>query len=147
MTNMTEVVGSVWEEGKILSVPASNIKLFEGSLLYLNASGKGIYMPVVGSPYLGVVAETCDNSDNSGKVVKFYPTGVFEFTSSGLTSASLGKTVFLDFTGDSNTVQISEPSSEGDLVSPVGKIVKVVSPTKCMVRIDGFALKEDVTEA
>ena len=147
MTNMTKEVGSVWCQGRKLSVPASNIKLFEGSLLFINSSGKGIYSPSAGNPFLGVVAETCDNSDSSEKEVFFYTTGVYKFTSNGLTSAALGKTVYAAYTADSNTVTILCPSSEGDLVAPVGKITKVISATECMVRIDGFAMKEDAYEA
>ncbi len=145
--NMTEAKGAIWYQGKKLTVPINNIIIFEGSVVFLNSSGKGVYTPASGLPYIGVATETVDNSGNVGKTISVLTEGVYEFTSSSLTGADLGKTVYLDTSANPNTVTVTKPSTSGALIVPIGKIVEIVSATECMVRIDGFACVNDVTAA
>ena len=125
----------------------SNIKIFEGSVVFINSSGKGVYTAAEGLPFMGVAAETADNTGNTGKEIPVLTEGVYEFTSSSLTGADVGKTVYLDTGANPNTVTTTKPSSTGALIAPIGKIVKVNSATECMVRIEGFACVCDVTTA
>ena len=147
-TNMTEEVGYCWSQGKKMDFPINTgTKIYEGSVVFLNYSGKGVYTASSGFVYVGVCCETADNTDSSGKRVLVRCEGVFEFTGSSLSDSYVGKTVYLDTSADPNSIVTTKPSTSGALIVPLGKIVKVLSETKCMVRIDGFAMKEDVTAA
>jgi len=141
--NMTEGKGSKYFQGKIVNVSMDSVKIFEGSVVFLS-NGKALYTASNGLPYMGVAVETVDNSGNVGNRIDVHISGVFEFTSSSLTDSSLGKTVYLDTSANPNTVTVTKPTTQGALVVPVGKIAKVLSATECMVRIDGFAMVEDV---
>ena len=145
--NMTEGKGSVWYQGKRIVVPMSDVKIFEGSVVFVNSSGKALWTASSGAPFLGVARETVDNTANTGKEISVLTEGVYEFTSSSLTGADIGKTVYLNTSANPNTVSVTKPSTSGALIAPIGKIVKVNSATECMVRIDGFACVTDVTSA
>ena len=145
-TNMTKEVGYSWSQGKKLDFLVNNsTKIYEGSVVLINSSGKAVYTAASGAVYAGVCCETADNTANTGKRVFCRTQGVFEFTGSSLTSSYVGKTVYLDTSANPNTVVVTKPSATGALILPVGRIVKVNSTTSCMVRIDGYAMKEEVT--
>lgn len=141
--NMTEPVGTVWFQGKKISFPMSSVKIYEGSCVFLS-SGKALYTAASGYAFGGIAAETADNSQNTGETVSVYTEGCYQFKSSSLSENDLGKTVYLVTSANPNSVTVTKPTGEGAVVAPIGKIAKVVSETECMVRIDGFAMKEDV---
>lgn len=143
-TNMTEGKGNRYFEGKKIQFPMHTVKIYEGSVVFLNASGKALYTASSGLPYVGVAVTTKDNSNSQGEKIDVLASGLYEFTGASLTEASLGKTAYLDTTANPNKITTTKPTTTGALVVPVGKIAKVLSATECMVRIDGFAMVEDV---
>ncbi|MBQ7257422.1 MAG: hypothetical protein IJS60_06990 [Abditibacteriota bacterium] len=145
-TNMTSPKGALWAEGKKISLPVNNIKIYEGSVVFA-VSGKAVYTAASGAPYLGVANETVDNTDNGNKTISVLTKGVYEFTGASLTNGDMGKTAYLNTSVSPNTITTTKPSSSGALIVPLGKIVKIISSTECFVRIDGFACVCDVTVA
>ena len=137
--NMTQPIGSKYSQGKKINITAG-AKIFEGSAVFINSSGKGVYTPASGLTYLGVAAHNAEN----GEKLDVVPEGAFEFTSSSLTGSDLGKTVYINMTENPNTVTVTKPTGQGVIVAPVGKIVKVINGTSCLVRITGFACHDNV---
>lgn len=143
-SNMTENTGTVWFPGKKIAFPMGNVKIYEGSAVFA-AGGKAVFTPAAAGSFLGISAEETDNTGDSGKSICVYTSGCYEFKCSGIESSDIGLTAYLDTSANPNTVTVTKPSASGDLIAPVGKIVSLRGADACMVRIDGFALKEDVT--
>lgn len=145
-SNMTENMGTVWFPGKKIAFPMGSVKIYEGSAVFAN-SGKAVFTPLATGAFLGVAAEEADNTGNLGKSICVYTSGCYEFKCSGIESSNIGQTAYLDTSATPNTVTLTKPATSGDLIVPLGKIVSLRGTDACMVRIDGYALKENVTAA
>lgn len=110
---------------------AASTTIYEGTLVYINASGYAVADDALGlQPFVGVAIEAADNGSGSAgdKKVEVWTSGVFPMVSSGQTQASVGLPVF---GVDNQTVQLANT-----LASYVGVCVEYVSATAIMVQIN-----------
>jgi hypothetical protein len=133
MANLTADREDQRQDGIILSVPLSNVKVYKGSLLAFNTSGYAVKAADTASFNLaGIAFEQVDNSAGSAgdKEVRVWRTGVFELNFSGTASqADVGKAVYMV---DDNTVALAATTTNDVLV---GRIVQFVTASKVRVEI------------
>jgi hypothetical protein len=133
MTNLTVDREDLRQDGILVSVPLSNVKVFKGSLLAFNTSGYAVKAADTASFNLaGVAYEQVDNASGSAgdKEVRVWRTGVFEFNFSGTASqADVGKAVYMV---DDNTVALAATTTNDVLV---GRIVQFVTASKVRVEL------------
>lgn len=110
---------------------AASTTIYEGTLVYLNASGYAVADDGAGlQQFAGVAIEAANNGSGSAgdKNVEVWLTGVFPMVSSGQNQASVGLPVFGI---DNQTVQLANT-----LASYVGIVDEYISATSIMVRIN-----------
>jgi hypothetical protein len=133
MANLTADREDQRQDGILVAVPLSNVKVFKGSLLTNNTSGYAVKGADTASFTLaGVAYEQVDNSAGSAgdKEVRVWRKGVFEFNFSGTASqADVGKAVYVV---DDNTVGLAATTTNDVLV---GRIVQFVSASKVRVEL------------
>jgi hypothetical protein len=117
-----------------LPVIASDI-IFEGAAVGDNASG--LARPLVAAdPFLGFAKERCDNSAGaaSARNVKVFERGKIELDVTGVASAAdVGETVYAS---DDDTFTLTSAGN-----SAVGKVVRWVSGTRCVVYFEGVQVR------
>ena len=134
-------LGAVWCQGRKIDFLKADSAIYEGSALFTDEDGKAWYMPTEGATFLGVASSDVASGDST---VSVYTEGMFEFYGSDLSDSLIGKTAYLDTAKTPQHITVTKPSSEGDIYIPLGRIAKVISSGLCLVRIDGYALKEEV---
>ena len=129
LTDNKEVI----EKGRALlryPVVASDI-IYKGAIVKINAAGYLAPMAAEAGAFMaGMAYEKADNSAGSAGDIecKVQREGVFEMVSSGLAQADVGSIVYAS---DDQTVSTTQGTNE----IAVGKIVEVISATKCLVDI------------
>lgn len=122
------------QEGEILSFKQSNVKLVEGALLIINATGFAVNAADTASTiFAGVADETVDNSGGSAgdKQIKVRRNGVFTVKFGGTaTQATVGKIVCAV---DNQTVDLASVTTN-DVI--VGRCVEFLSAGVIRVDID-----------
>lgn len=117
-----------------LPVIASDI-IFEGAAVGDNASG--LARPLVAAdPFLGFAKERCDNSAGaaSARNVKLFERGKIELDVTGVASAAdVGEAVYAS---DDDTFTLTSAGN-----SAIGKVVRWVSGTRCVVYFEGVQLR------
>ena len=121
--------------------PMTNAKIYEGSALSdAGSPGAGTNVAhnlVAGENFLGFADETVDNSGGSsgGVAITVVSKGVVQVAVTGVTSASLGATVYMS---DGNTFTTTSTSN-----SKIGKVSKIVSGTTCLVSFNGIQVEPE----
>lgn len=136
MTTLAIDTPRTYELGEVNNIPviASDI-IYEGAAVGDNASGYARPL-VAGDPFLGFAKEKVDNSAGAAgaKTVKIAERGKIELTVTGVTGVNdVGDTVYAS---DDATFTKSSTSN-----SAIGKIVRHVSSTKCIVAFEGVQLR------
>lgn len=125
------------QEGKLLSLPvvASDI-IYKGALVKINAAGHlAPAAPEAGSQFAGIAYESCDNSAGSAaaKSCRVITEGCFVLTGSGFAQADVGSQVYAT---DDEVITLTEGTTSKQ---KVGKIVKFLSSTQVLVKIEAFS--------
>jgi len=133
MTALTAAKKSVdRQDGDILSFKQAAVKIWEGSLVSVNAAGYVTSATDTASEVVvGVADETVDNSAGSAgdKSIKVRRTGVYNFVFGG--TATIADVNTLVYAVDNQTVDLVGVTTNDILV---GRIVEFVTATK--VRVD-----------
>ena len=127
----------VEQEGKLLSLPVvgSDI-IYKGALVKIDANGfLAPCAPEAGSNFAGIAYETVDNSAGASgaKNCRVITEGVFDLLVSGLAQTDVGSKVYAT---DDEVVTITEGTTSKQIV---GTIVKFVSATKVLVKLQSFS--------
>lgn len=125
------------QEGTLLAMPvvASDI-IFKGALVKVNAAGHlAPCAPEAGSQFAGVAYENVDNSAGSAGALscRVITEGCFVLKGSGLAQANVGDQVYAT---DDEVVTVTEGTGSKQ---KVGKIVKFLSATVVLVKIEAFS--------
>ena len=136
MAALTDNIEINEQEGKLVDHPvvASDI-IFKGALVKHNAAGYlAPCVAEVGGQFAGVAYEKVDNSAGAAGAVecRAIKSGAFELLAAGMAQADVGSIVYAT---DDQLVSTTDAGNE----QAVGKITKVLSATKILVRIDGYA--------
>lgn len=133
MADITERKASTdRQDGEVVPFLASNVSIFEGALVAVNAAG---YLDNAGDDantvVVGVADESVDNSGGSAgdKEVKVRRTGVYTFVAGW--SAAQADVNTLVYASDNQTVNLAANLTNDVLV---GRVVEVLSSSK--VRVD-----------
>lgn len=133
MADITERKASTdRQDGEVVPFLASNVSIFEGALVAVNAAG---YLDNAGDDantvVVGVADESVDNSGGSAgdKEVKVRRTGVYTFVAGW--SAAQTDVNTLVYASDNQTVNLAANLTNDVLV---GRVVEVLSSSK--VRVD-----------
>lgn len=121
------------QDGKILSMPVAAAHLFKGAMVKINAAGfLAPAAPEAGSQFAGIAYEESDNSAGAAgaKSARVVTEGCFVLAASGMAAADVGSQVFAT---DDQTVTTTEGTTSKQ---KVGKIVKVLSATEVLVKIE-----------
>lgn len=132
MTNLTAAKDDKRQNGHLVSVALSNIKVFKGANVSFNTSGYAkLAADTASEKFAGVAYETVDNSGGSAgdKSVRIFTSGVFSMACSSATQAWVGQTVYAV---DDNVVALAATTTN-DI--PVGTVVAYVSATEVLVKI------------
>ena len=133
MSNLTADREDQRQDGILLSVPMSAVKLYKGSLVAFNTGGYAAKAADTSGFFLaGVAHEQVDNSggSNGSQNIRVIRKGVFEFNFSGTaTQATVGAQVYMV---DDNTVAVAATTTNDVLV---GRVVQFVSATKVRVEL------------
>ena len=135
--NISAEHSTKYKEGDLASFALAAVKVYKGSLVCAS-SGYASHTPVASTPFLGVAAETVDNSGGSAgdNNIRVHTTGVFYFLCGSLTVANIGAEMFWDY-GSSGA-----PNKMATSVATIGpKIGRLVATDSAggWVRIDGYA--------
>jgi len=133
MSNLTAAKEDKRQNGQLVEVALSNVKVYKGSNISLKATGYAAGSGDTASEkYAGVAYETVDNSGGSAgdKGVRVYMTGAFSMGCTGADITWVGKAVYAV---DDNIVALAATTTN-DI--QVGTVVKLVSATEVIVRVD-----------
>ncbi len=111
---------------------AASTHIYEGTLVFINASGYADDDTASGvNKFAGVAIREVDNSSgsNGDLTVEVYSDGVFELTGSGFAQADVGKNAFAT---DNYTVVVSDSAS----AIRIGVVKEYVSSTKLRVELN-----------
>ena len=120
------------QDGCRRTYKAAAVHIYEGTLVYLTAAGYATDVTATGvNGFLGVAVAEVDNSAGSaGDLnVEVYAQGDFELTGSSFAIADVGSIAY----GDDNYVCVI---AIGATSVPIGKVVRYISSTKVIVRIE-----------
>lgn len=112
-------------------VPAAVKRIYEGTLVFIDASGYGTDVTGSGSnPFAGVSKYEVDNSGGAaGDLdIECYREGVFELQGTGFAQGDVGKDVYAS---DNYTVTLVPAGN-----TYIGRLVEFKSSTKVMVQLD-----------
>lgn len=133
MANLTADREDLRQDGVLVALPLSAVKVFKGSLLANNTAGYAAKAAdTSGFTLAGIAHEQVDNSAGAAgdKTVRVYRTGIVELNFSGTaTQADVGKVVYMV---DDNTVGLAATTTN-DVI--VGRIVSFVTATKVRVEL------------
>ena len=128
-----------------LSMKMDAVKLVQETLVTLDASAGYVTGAITASrPFIGVAAETVDNSAGSAgdKRIDVWVTGVFYFkTDETAAQTDVGKIAYWDTgsNGGNDQCVIADPG----VAMEIGRIVAIEGTTGRWVRIDGYAFRGD----
>lgn len=133
MANLTAAREDNRQDGILVAVPMSAVKLWKGSTVANNTAGFAAKAAdTSGFSLAGVAFETVDNSAgaNGDLNIRVWRKGVFEFNFSGTAvQANVGLLVYMV---DDNLVGLAATTTND---VPVGRIVQFVSASKVRVEL------------
>ena len=123
-----------------MDYPIGTSKIYEGSAVSDAGSpsaGTNVANTLVaGENFLGFADQTVDNTSGaSGVTISVATKGYVQLVVTGVTSASLGATVYAS---DGNTFTLTSTSN-----SKIGKVAKIVSGTTVLVAFYGLAVEPE----
>lgn len=123
------------ERGRRAYPVEENVRIYEGSLVFINAAGYADVDDAAGlNRFAGIAVKECDNTGGADgdKTVEVFTTGGFLLTGSGFAQTSVGLTVCAS---DNYTIALTNAG----LTTPIGRVSKYVSSTSVWVEIDAWA--------
>lgn len=153
MTARTQEQENARKEGELQHYPMAVDKVYKGSPVFVTASGRLAFTNdgttntlAVGDRYVGIAAETIDNSDDEDLYVRVYRKGSFKMKfSDTLTQANVGDEVFVNNTTDDAVVTVTNDAAAPGVV--IGRIVEFVDADEAYVAIenhvDGYVADSD----
>ena len=136
-----------YSEGKLVSMPMGAEKIYQGTLVDVDASGYVVQVADTdGLFFAGVAAETVDNSGGTqGDLnIRVWMSGVFTFKIAAAQQDDVGKLAFTQL-GSADAGQTVKEATDGTNPLAVGRITEYISATRVRVRIDGYALTAGAT--
>lgn len=134
--NATGVNYSGLSEGNILSLPLdTSTKLYKGCAVFTTAgvANEGL---VAGDIFMGVAMETADTAADDVNI-NVLTEGVYTFTGSGLTAASVGGKAYINFAANNSAIVVNPTFTVGQLQAYIGIVTEVISATRAKVKFVG----------
>jgi hypothetical protein len=119
-------------EGRRSYPVAASVRIYEGTLVFLTATGYATDVTASGvNGFLGVaVGEANNSSGSAGDItVEVWPEGEFVLEGTGFAQSDVGSTVYAE---DNYTVGVSISTAS----VPIGMVTEFISSTKIRVDID-----------
>jgi hypothetical protein len=119
-------------EGRRSYPVAASVRIYEGTLVFLTATGYATDVTASGvNGFLGVAIGEADNSSGSAGAitVEVWPSGEFVLEGTGFAQSDVGSTAYAE---DNYTIGVSISTAS----VPIGMVTEYVSSTKVRVHID-----------
>ena len=119
-------------EGRRSYPVAASVRIYEGTLVFLTATGYATDVTASGvNGFLGVAVGEADNSSGSAGAitVEVWPEGEFVLEGTGFAQSDVGSNVYAE---DNYTVGVSISTAS----VPIGMVTEYISSTKVRVDID-----------
>ena len=123
------------QDGELLNLPMAAEKIFQGSLVKINAAGYAAKSSAeAGATFAGIAYEQKDNSAGAAgaKSIRVQNSGAFELPIASAAATNVGEKVYA---AADDIVTLTEGADKKPIV---GVIVKVISATKVLVKLQPF---------
>lgn len=135
------------EPARVVSMKMDNVKIWQGALLMLSATGYVTpLIPTLDLPFVGIASETVDNSAGADgdKSIDVYQSGLFGMAVTGAVVTDLMKKVYGETSNTSDcTLESGSPS---ELAQMIGRLVGIQGAIHWVDIYPGIVLKEQIPD-